>query len=512
MKKKIIIIGAVAVLAILAVVAGILLSQRFHSEPTYEARIISAQKYFDVGRYDDAILEYQKAIEMDETREEAYIGLADLYYHQGLLSLARKTLDLGLSRTIGSNELQTRLAIYFPNGGGSQSGGSGDQPGGNNGGGGGELGLNVELLQFLSGASYNDYLNRYDQVTASMEGDRCVVKASGLNANIVFYDSGATRSVNTATGTPYVESIPNMVQFNDICQIFGSVSQVEYSALQSMTQITELNRTGDTVEFKACGCQFSVSCDENGAIHAGAANSVIPTGTVTITRHVLRGVVIDATTGRPVTGATVRFSAGYSSTAETTTDSAGQYEVQVGETGAYTVVVTMPGFIEESFSIYVPDASAELSNDFTISPTLSADEIRIVLTWGAFPSDLDSHLHGTMDDGSSIWVYYSWMHGEDNAGNVVAELDVDDTSSYGPETITIHDTNGVFYFDVADFTETTGVGTSGATVKIYKGDTLVETITPDSSIGYGWSVCKIDHGVITVTNTEQATENGRIRR
>lgn len=511
MKKKIVIIGAVAVLAVLAVVAGILLSQRFHSKPTYEARIISAQKYFDAGKYDDAILEYQKAIEMDENREEAYVGLADLYYHQGLLNLARKTLDLGLARTNGSDELQTRLAVYFPDNGVWQGGG-GDQPGGNGSGNGGELGLNVELLQFISGASYNDYLNRYDQVISSMEGDRCLVKASGLSANIVFFDSGTSRSVNTTTGTPYVESIPNMIQFNDICQLFGGVNQVEYSALQSMSQITELTRSGNTVEFKACGCKFSVTCDENGTIHAGAENSVIPTGTATVTRHVLRGVVIDATTGHPVSGATVRFSTGYSVTAETITDSAGQYEVQVGETGAYVVVITMPGFIEESFSIYVPDASAELSNDFTISPTLAEDEIRIVLTWGAFPSDLDSHLHGTMDDGSGIWVYFGRMSGEDNAGNVVAELDVDDTSSYGPETITIHDTNGVFYFDVADYTESTGVGTSGATVKIYKGDTLVETITPDSSVGYGWAVCKIDHGVITVTNTEQESENGLIRR
>ena len=77
MKKKIVIIGAVAVLAVLAVVAGILLSQRFHSKPTYEARIISAQKYFDAGKYDDAILEYQKAIEMDENREDIVLAAND---------------------------------------------------------------------------------------------------------------------------------------------------------------------------------------------------------------------------------------------------------------------------------------------------------------------------------------------------------------------------------------------------------------------------------------------------
>ncbi len=64
---------------------------------------------------------------------------------------------------------------------------------------------------------------------------------------------------------------------------------------------------------------------------------------------------------------------------------------------------------------------------YAISPVMeNLDGLRVVLTWGKTPSDLDSHM---IFPGNNI--YFENQKGTD------AELDVDDTDSYGPETITL---------------------------------------------------------------------------
>lgn len=64
---------------------------------------------------------------------------------------------------------------------------------------------------------------------------------------------------------------------------------------------------------------------------------------------------------------------------------------------------------------------------YAISPVMeNLDGLRVVLTWGQTPDDLDSHM---IFPGNNI--YFENKTGTD------AELDVDDTDSYGPETITL---------------------------------------------------------------------------
>jgi len=68
---------------------------------------------------------------------------------------------------------------------------------------------------------------------------------------------------------------------------------------------------------------------------------------------------------------------------------------------------------------------------YALSPEMkNLDGIRIVLNWGEKPEDLDSHLVYPNNH-----VYFSNQQGEQ------ANLDVDDTTSYGPETITIQRKN-----------------------------------------------------------------------
>lgn len=128
------------------------------------------------------------------------------------------------------------------------------------------------------------------------------------------------------------------------------------------------------------------------------------------------------------------------------------------------------------------------------------DGIRISLTWGEKPKDLDAHLVGPTKDGKDRFhIYYNhrdYMENED----IMADLDYDDRTSYGPEIITIHSLiPGEYYFYVHDYStglngKSTVLGNSGALVKIYRGNSKKAkasfSIKPGSKGTY-WNVCKI---------------------
>lgn len=157
------------------------------------------------------------------------------------------------------------------------------------------------------------------------------------------------------------------------------------------------------------------------------------------------------------------------------------------------------------------------------------DAIRIVLTWGATPSDLDSHLVGPGINGGERFhtAYYQRTYYADGSYSSVSsryavDLDYDDTTSYGPEVTTIHIlTPGEYYFYVHDFSNgssvtSTEMANSGATVKVYRGSSSTPisngTFTVDrSSSGTYWNVFKLTIGAdrrisIEGLNTYGATE------
>jgi tetratricopeptide (TPR) repeat protein len=129
---------------------------------------------------------------------------------------------------------------------------------------------------------------------------------------------------------------------------------------------------------------------------------------------------------------------------------------------------------------------------YAISPVMSnLDGIRIVLTWGETPEDLDSHLWY-----DNQHIFFQQKESPD------AQLDVDDTDSYGPETVTIE--NKVFgreyYYAVHDFTNrldpnSTALSNSHAVVFVYIGQSLVRTYyVPQNRQGNLWTLFKITAG------------------
>ena len=65
-------------------------------------------RYLNEGNYEEAVIAFTAAIEIDPKRPEAYLGLADAYIGAGDLDAARKVLKDGLTAT-ASSKIRTRL-------------------------------------------------------------------------------------------------------------------------------------------------------------------------------------------------------------------------------------------------------------------------------------------------------------------------------------------------------------------------------------------------------------------
>lgn len=140
-----------------------------------------------------------------------------------------------------------------------------------------------------------------------------------------------------------------------------------------------------------------------------------------------------------------------------------------------------------------------------LTPELDEEEYRIILRWTGEPSDLDSHLVATTVDGDPYHVFYA----DKEPSPAYANLDYDDTSYEGPETVTILNLSGLknVRYAVHDFTNrnetsSTVLSNSGAYVEVYKGSELIETFqVPVNVGGTEWDVFAIDaEGNIIPTN------------
>lgn len=236
------------------------------------------------------------------------------------------------------------------------------------------------------------------------------------------------------------------------------------------------------------------------------------------------GHVINALNGNSIEDATVKFRKGWNSKTgnyvknilgqevTTQTDASGDFSVSL-PIGIYTVEIEKNGFVTGYFNVVSTSGTSSGVQTMVLTPVLSEDEYRIVLTWGATPSDLDSHLSYYNGNTRLIHVYYSSKKGNLN-GETIAELDLDDTTSYGPETVTISLdaellNDGVFKYSVHDYTNRSSTNSnalsmSGAVVRVYKGNDLITTYNvPQNKEGTVWHVFEITKdGIVSINEFE----------
>lgn len=171
--------------------------------------------------------------------------------------------------------------------------------------------------------------------------------------------------------------------------------------------------------------------------------------------------------------------------------------------GMYTVEVIRNYYMVTYCSVFISPVS-ENNIDIYATPKLKKNELRIVLTWGAVPRDLDSHLFAPASSKDDQHICY--YKKSDSSGTVA--LDVDDIDGYGPETTSIYDLKrGQYKFYVADFTncargnaKSREMSNSGATVRVYGKKGLLHTFfVPTGRKGVIWEVFEIRDGNVIPT-------------
>lgn len=229
------------------------------------------------------------------------------------------------------------------------------------------------------------------------------------------------------------------------------------------------------------------------------------------------GKVTDALTGDALSGVTMYFRKGYNitsgrSAAVLTTGTDGKYYTDDLEYGYYTVELVKEGYIRSYFIVQGASTNwsdevrnEALNQNISLSPYIGTDDtIRIVLAWGENPSDLDSHITGTLSNGNDFHVYFGNKQAVDPDGTVVANLDIDDVTSYGPETTTLHWSEGVEYdFYIHLFSGSGTLSSSSANIKIYSGSALIHNINVPAGSGdmRWWKVFTFEDGDFTFINT-----------
>lgn len=200
----------------------------------------------------------------------------------------------------------------------------------------------------------------------------------------------------------------------------------------------------------------------------------------------------------------------------TTSSSDGSYSFNSIPPGTYGLVATKAGYYPSAQTNVTVTSGATTANvNLVLSNILASTEYRIVLTWGETPPDLDSHLTGPLPDGTRFHMYYPYA--EVNGGSPWPEyvkLDLDDTTSYGPETTTIYQQiPGVYRFSVHDYTNrwssySTALSNSGAQVRVYHGDNCIAIFNvPANQEGTLWTVFEMDGGRIIPINTMSYESN-----
>ena len=270
------------------------------------------------------------------------------------------------------------------------------------------------------------------------------------------------------------------------------------------------------------GNDYTVEINSAGFIPATYNNVDIVTDETTILEAILQipdsfvgngtvaGTIKDSLTGNGLAGVTVNLRAGLNTQTGTvvttgTTNGAGLFSIANVPTGYYTAELAKTGYITAFISIYSLGGETTGNQNASISPVLAAGETRIVLTWGAAPSDLDSHLTGPKTSGGRFHIYYVGTSVNDGT---IAQLDADDTSSYGPETVTISTQIArVYRYSGYDCTNraslsSTALSNSGAQVKVYQASGLVATYNIPSNVGGTlWAVFELSGNTLTPLNT-----------
>lgn len=331
--------------------------------------------------------------------------------------------------------------------------------------------------------------------------DECTLGKGGISGQITDAESG--NSLNNARVRVYSQSINSNrklldTTYTDSNGLYGidglnagdyvlSISATGYNTYEDV--ITVRNQ-----ETTYVNTALMISREDNGK-----------TGIAT-------GRVINALNGENLSQVNYTVKKGWNSTSGEVVTSGvinGNFSITL-PTGNYVFLFSKTDFISSELKVAITEGTNTINGNLSPENVSVSGNLRIVLTWGSEPNDLDSHLLGTSADGEDYHVYYSDREYYEN-GTMVAGLDLDDTSSYGPETITVNkmNENGVYSYYVHDYSndyldDSYELSYSGATVSVYSGAALIAKYSvPAGKIGTLWHVFDYDAKTKTLRSVNQ---------
>ena len=206
----------------------------------------------------------------------------------------------------------------------------------------------------------------------------------------------------------------------------------------------------------------------------------------------LTGQIVNALDKSPVPGAKVRI---LGTRLSSVADAEGRFRLEGVPTGSVPIEVSAEKFTTEKFQRKLLD-NRESAIRVVLSPGMKAGQIRLVLTWGRKPEDLDAHLEGPLPNGKRFQVDY--RDKGDLYSQQFVKLDTDCQTGEGPETITVLGVvPGTYHFFVHDFTNrddphSKALAESGAEVKVYQGGQTYTFHAGHEMVGNIWNVCSIN--------------------
>lgn len=234
--------------------------------------------------------------------------------------------------------------------------------------------------------------------------------------------------------------------------------------------------------------------------------------TPNLPKTAISGQILNSQTGDGLANATLSFylpsskksgnTANYGQLIFTViTDESGYYDTENAFAGVFVLVITADDFYTEvinNFEVFVNPNNNDFG-DLTITRELGVGDgvLRIVLTWGEYPEDIDSHLSGPI---AGLAGRFHCYYGNSDPNESV-NLDVDDVYSYGPETVTILNwVNGVYRYSVHNYDNQYESGAaeihnSPTQVRVYNNAGLLYTFNcPNASetAGDTWRVFEIN--------------------
>lgn len=502
--------GVIAVIILILVIVSAMLITAGVKQGRYNSALKKANRFFTSGDYNSAIIEYENAIAIDKKKESAYINLVSVYINLGNYDLALDTVEQGMQFIESDKlsqkkiEIQTLIVSALTADAVTQEEISSYSP---------ETTLENNVFDMVAEYTYTDYFRDYGSVNAERQGSSIVMKYTGAGGfETVYYDLTEEKVLDSKNGMPYASVKPVEVSFTTLNYIFniqGEKFLINYAMLQQLFANTlsfnydsENDRYYISAEYKNCKI-FIETDDQGNVVNEYAWNKIEP-----LYRSVfeseedvdgeVKGYVQDAVTGKGMKATMKVRDKGKKTGAvieEIYSKNDGSY-IFKGKKGAYTIEVSAKGYITEYLEVEIVKDQVKTGENIVLSPVVKEGEIRIVLTWGRNPADLDSYAIGKSSNGRSFNINYSNKTVSD-----VGNLDVDDTSSFGPETITITDTGASFEYSVVDFRAVGTLGSSGATVKVYlPGNTSAIEFKVPSGEGLIWNVFKYQNGEITTIN------------